>query len=57
MTGSPAFPGFMETSNWLDPSHPVAGNLLEQDFTAEGVNKRWASDMAHIFASRHSSSM
>ena len=30
-----------------DPSHPVAANLLEQDFTAEGPNQRWASDITY----------
>ena len=31
-----------------DPSHPVADNLLAQDFTAEGPNERWASDITYI---------
>jgi transposase InsO family protein len=31
-----------------DLSHPVADNLLEQDFTAEGPNERWASDITYI---------
>ena len=31
-----------------DTSHPVADNLLEQDFTAEGPNQRWASDITYI---------
>jgi putative transposase len=31
-----------------DPSHPVADNLLEQNFTAGGPNGRWASDITHI---------
>jgi len=31
-----------------DPNHPVADNLLEQDFTAEGPNERWASDITYI---------
>jgi len=31
-----------------DPSHAVADNLLEQDFTAEGPNERWASDITYI---------
>jgi len=31
-----------------DTSHPVADNLLEQDFTAEGPNERWASDITYI---------
>jgi len=31
-----------------DPSHPVADNLLEQDFTAESPNERWASDITYI---------
>jgi len=31
-----------------DPSHPVAENLLHQDFTAAGPNERWASDITYI---------
>ena len=31
-----------------DPKHPVADNLLEQVFTAEGPNERWASDITYI---------
>jgi putative transposase len=31
-----------------DPSHPVADNLLEQDFTAKDMNQRWASDITYI---------
>jgi len=31
-----------------DPSHPVADNLLQQDFTAEAPNERWASDITYI---------
>jgi len=31
-----------------DPSHPVADNLLDQDFTAEAPNQRWASDITYI---------
>ena len=31
-----------------DPSHPIAANLLEQDFTAKGPNERWASDITYI---------
>lgn len=31
-----------------DPSQPVAGNLIGQDFTAEAPNKRWASDITYI---------
>jgi len=31
-----------------DPSHPVADNLLKQDFTADGPNERWASDITYI---------
>ena len=30
-----------------DPSHPVADNLLDQDFTAEGPNQRWAADVTY----------
>ncbi len=35
-----------------DPSHPVAENLLDQDFTAEGPNERWASDITYISTSQ-----
>lgn len=31
-----------------DPSHPVAENLLKQDFTAEAANRRWASDITYL---------
>jgi putative transposase len=31
-----------------DPKHPVADNLLEQDFTAAAPNERWASDITYI---------
>ncbi len=31
-----------------DPTHPVADNLLQQDFSAEGPNERWASDITYI---------
>ncbi len=31
-----------------DPSHPVAENLLDQDFTAAAPNQRWASDITYI---------
>ena len=31
-----------------DPSHPVAENLLHQDFTAEAPNQRWASDITYL---------
>ena len=31
-----------------DPSHPVADNLLDQDFTAEAPNQRWAADITFI---------
>ena len=31
-----------------DPKHTVADNLLDQDFTAEGPNERWASDITYI---------
>jgi len=31
-----------------DPSHPVADNLLDQDFTAEAPNQYWASDITYI---------
>ena len=31
-----------------DPSHPVAENLLKQDFSAKAVNRRWASDVTYL---------
>jgi putative transposase len=31
-----------------DPAHPVAKNLLQQDFTAEAPNQRWAADITYI---------
>jgi len=31
-----------------DPSHAVADNLLEQDFTANHPDQRWASDITYI---------
>ena len=31
-----------------DPSHRVARNLLNQDFTAGGPNQRWAGDITYI---------
>jgi transposase InsO family protein len=31
-----------------DPSHPVAGNLLDQDFSADAPNQCWASDITYI---------
>jgi transposase InsO family protein len=31
-----------------DPSHPVAENLLKQDFTAKAANQRWASDITYL---------
>ena len=31
-----------------DPSHPVARNLLRQNFTAESADRRWASDTTYI---------
>ncbi len=30
------------------PSHPLAANLLQQDFTATRINERWASDITFI---------
>ena len=35
-----------------DPSHAVAENVLEQDFTAEAPNRRWASDITYISTNR-----
>ena len=31
-----------------DPKHAVADNLLQQNFTAQEVNQRWASDITYI---------
>ena len=31
-----------------DPSHPVADNLIKQDFTAATADRRWASDTTYI---------
>jgi putative transposase len=31
-----------------DPAHPVAKNLLQQDFKAEAPNQRWAADITYI---------
>jgi putative transposase len=31
-----------------DPSHRVAHNLLKQNFTADGPNRRWAGDITYI---------
>ena len=31
-----------------DPSHPVAENVLNRDFTAEKPNQRWVTDITHI---------
>ena len=30
------------------PKHPVAANLLEQDFTVSGINQRWSSDITSL---------
>jgi putative transposase len=30
------------------PSHPIAANLLQQDFTAKRANERWAADITFI---------
>ncbi len=35
-----------------DPSHPVAANLIEQDFTAKRPNQLWASDITYISTHR-----
>ena len=31
-----------------DPSHPVARNLLKQDFTADRPDRRWAGDITYV---------
>jgi putative transposase len=35
-----------------DPSHPVAGNLVQQDFKAKCPNQRWAADITYISTQR-----
>jgi len=35
-----------------DPSHPVAKNLLKQDFTAEAPNQRWSADITYLSTQR-----
>ena len=34
------------------PSHPPAPNVLDQDFTAERPNERWASDITYVGTSQ-----
>ena len=46
LKGCPKRPFKVTTQS--DPSHPVADNRLKQDFTAEGPNERWASDITYI---------
>ena len=36
------------TTTQRDPAHRVAHNLLKQDFTADGPDRRWASDITYI---------
>jgi len=36
------------TTTQRDPTHRVAHNLLKQDFTADGPDQRWASDITYI---------
>jgi putative transposase len=36
------------TTTQRDPSHRVAHNLLKQNFTADGPDQRWASDITYI---------
>jgi putative transposase len=31
-----------------DPSHPVANNLLAQDFATDAPNQRWAADITYL---------
>ena len=40
-------PKFTVTTH-RDPSHPVADNLLDQNFTATSPNERWSSDITYI---------
>ncbi len=35
-----------------DPSHPMAQDLIRQDFTAAAPNQRWASDITYISTHR-----
>ena len=36
------------TTTQRDPAHPVAKNLLQQNFEAQAPNQRWASDITYI---------
>lgn len=36
------------TTTQRDPTHRVAHNLLKQNFTADGPDQRWASDITYI---------
>lgn len=31
------------------PNHPVAANILKQDFRATRINERWSSDITYIY--------
>lgn len=44
-------PAFKVTTQ-RDPSHAVADNLLDQDFTAAAPNQRWSSDITYIKTSQ-----
>lgn len=32
-----------------NPAHPVAANLLNRDFTAQGPNQRWVTDISYVW--------
>ncbi len=36
------------TTTQREPAHPVAQNLLKQDFKAQAPNRRWAADITYI---------
>ena len=35
-----------------DPRHPVASNLLQQDFTAKAPNRRWSGDITYVYTNQ-----
>lgn len=39
---------FKPTTTTTDPSKRPAANLLEQDFTAEGPNQKWVTDITYL---------
>ena len=37
------------TTTKANPTHPVAGNVLERDFTASRPNERWVTDISYVW--------